>query len=168
MDFTTFITSIGWIPSILFTVGLGLLIFEMFNPGFHAPGITGIILLVFGIIFSAHTVQEALMMVIILLAILGIALSIILNSATKGHLSKNLILSHTSNRESGYIGTEDLSFFLGKQGMTLTNLRPSGIANFNGVKLDVVSDGEFISKDTLVQVMKVEGRRIVVSRTTEK
>ena len=101
-------------------------------------------------------------MVIIIIAILGFVLSIVLSSATKGRLSKTLVLSHTSNREAGFIGTEDLGFFLGKEGVTLTNLRPSGTANFEGVKLDIVSEGDFIPKDTKVRVIKVEGRRIVV------
>jgi membrane-bound ClpP family serine protease len=164
MDITSFITNIGWMPIIFFILGLALLIFEMFHPGFHAPGITGIILLVCGIIFTAHSIQEALVMVVIIIAILGFALSMVLSSATNGRLSKTLVLSHTSKREAGYIGTEDLGFFLGKEGLTITNLRPSGTADFDGVKLDVVSQAEFIPKETKVIVMKVEGRRIVVCR----
>jgi membrane-bound ClpP family serine protease len=132
MDLITLITSIGWMPALFLILGLGLLIFEMFHPGFHAPGITGIILLVLGIVFAAHSLLEALVMVIIILAILGFALSIVLSSATKGRLSKTLVLTHSSKREDGYIGTEDLGYFLGKEGVTITNLRPAGIANFDG------------------------------------
>ncbi|WML34888.1 NfeD family protein [Clostridium sp. OS1-26] len=47
-------------------------------------------------------------------------------------------------------------------GTTLTILRPAGIADVNGIKLDVVSEGEFISKDRKIEIIKVEGRRIVV------
>ena len=44
-------------------------------------------------------------------------------------------------------------------------LRPTGMAEFDGVKLNVQSDGEFIPKDVLVKVERVEGARIVVRRT---
>jgi len=43
-------------------------------------------------------------------------------------------------------------------------LRPSGTADFSGIKLDVVSDGEFIPKDTTVIINKIEGHRIVVKQ----
>ena len=167
MDLLLFITNIGLVPAILLILGLAFLIFEMFHPGFGVPGITGIILLIFGIIFTASNILEALVMIIIIIAILGIVLSFVLSSATKGHLSKTLILSQTSNREAGFIGTEDLGFFLGKEGITITNLRPAGTANFDGIKLDIVSESEFIPKDTRVTVIKVEGRRIVVRRSVE-
>jgi len=45
-----------------------------------------------------------------------------------------------------------------------TVLRPSGIVNFDGIKLDVVSEGEFIQPGSKVKIIKVEGRRIVVKK----
>ena len=46
--------------------------------------------------------------------------------------------------------------------MTHTALRPAGIGEFDGVKLNVVSDGEFIAQGRRVRVQKVAGNRIVV------
>jgi membrane-bound ClpP family serine protease len=162
MDILNFITSMGPVPAVCFILGFILLVIEMFHPGFGVPGVTGLILLLIGVILSARTVLEALIMIIVILALLGIALSFVLNSATKGFLSKKLVLSQTSKKESGYIGTEDLSYFLGKEGVATSILRPAGTANFDGVRLDVVSEGEFIAKDMKIVVVKVEGRRIVV------
>jgi membrane-bound ClpP family serine protease len=48
------------------------------------------------------------------------------------------------------------------QGVATTVLRPAGTADFEGVKLDVVTEGEFIDKGARLQVIRVEGRRIVV------
>lgn len=162
MDVLNFIVSIGPVPAACFMIGFVLLIFEMFHPGFGVPGIIGLVLLLVGVVLTARTMLEGLVMIIVILAILGLVFSFVLNSATKGYLSKKLILSHTSRKESGYIGTEDLSYFLGKEGMTTSVLRPAGTANFDGIKLDVVSEGEFIAKDTKIKIVKVEGRRIVV------
>ena len=44
----------------------------------------------------------------------------------------------------------------------MTTLRPTGSADFDGVKLDVVSDGEYIEPGCPVEITKVEGRRILV------
>jgi membrane-bound serine protease (ClpP class) len=51
---------------------------------------------------------------------------------------------------------------LGVEGKTITDLRPSGTASINGKRYDVVSNGEYISKDTMIIVTAVNGNRIVV------
>jgi membrane-bound ClpP family serine protease len=162
VDIVDFLFSISPIPAICFVAGLILLIFEMFHPGFGVPGAMGLLLLVVGVILSARTFTEALILVVIILALLGIALSFILHSASKGFIKRKLVLSHASKKEAGYIGTEDLEYFLGKEGVAVTVLRPSGTANFDGVKVDVVTEGDFVAKGAQIKVIKVEGRRIVV------
>jgi membrane-bound serine protease (ClpP class) len=56
----------------------------------------------------------------------------------------------------------ELEKLLGKVGETLTSLRPAGIAIFDGSRVDVVSEGGFLSKNTPVKVVKIEGRKVVV------
>jgi membrane-bound ClpP family serine protease len=51
---------------------------------------------------------------------------------------------------------------VGVAGKTVTDLRPAGTAVFNGKRYDVVSRGDFVSKNTEVTVVSVEGNRIVV------
>lgn len=162
MDIFSFLDGIQIYQVIILLLAIILLIIEMFTPGFGVPGGMGIILLVAGIILTASTPFEALVMIVILLIILGAALKIILHSAASGWLSKTLILNDSLTKSAGYIGTEDLEYFVGKEGITLTVLRPSGSAEFDGVKLDVVSEGEYIPKNTKVKITEVSGRRIVV------
>ena len=57
----------------------------------------------------------------------------------------------------------DLSGFLGKEGRTITLLRPAGDVDFNGVRMQVSSDGPYIEKDTMVRVTEVQANRIVVT-----
>jgi membrane-bound ClpP family serine protease len=156
------VVAMSWLAVICLFIGIVLVIVEMFHPGLGVPGITGVLLLIFGIVISAKNLFQVLVMVIIILAILAIALTIVLHSATKGRLSKILVLHEAQKKESGYIGTEDLKYFLGYEGSALTILRPAGTADFDGIKLDVVSEGDFIKKDAKVKIIKVEGRRIVV------
>ncbi|MFN3265615.1 MAG: NfeD family protein [Deinococcales bacterium] len=50
----------------------------------------------------------------------------------------------------------------GRYGSAVTDLRPSGVANIEGERVDVVSDGEFVKAGTMLEVIRVEGNRIVV------
>ena len=101
--------------------------------------------------------------IVIILSIIAIAISVSLRSATKGKLSKSKIILHdVESNEAGYRSTEDLEIFLGREGTATTVLRPTGMADFDGVKLNVVSEGEFVSAGTKVQIVRVEGSRILV------
>jgi membrane-bound serine protease (ClpP class) len=65
--------------------------------------------------------------------------------------------------EEGFSSASDkLDELLSAEGVAITTLRPSGTANINGNKVDVVSEGEMISKNTKIKVTDVKGNRIVV------
>jgi len=164
MDLFSFLDGIQLYQIIILLLGLILLIIEMFTPGFGVAGGLGLVLLVAGIILTASTPLEALVMIVILLVILGAALTVVLHSAAKGKLSKTLVLNDSLNKEAGYIGTEDLEYFIGKEGTTLTVLRPAGTAEFDGIRLDVVSEGDYIPRNSKVKIIQVTGRRIVVRK----
>lgn len=162
MEFISFIYNIQLLQAVFLIAGLGLVIFEMFHPGFGAPGILGTAFLILGVFLTAKSIAQAISMIIIIIAILVAVIAFVLRSATEGRLSRTLVLHESQNKGDGYIGTEDLEYFVGKEGIVCTDLRPSGTAEFDGVRLDVVSEGEFIPKDTEVMVVKAQGRRIVV------
>ena len=150
---------------ICFVIGIGLMVLEAFMPGFGLPGISGIILEVVAVALTwmNHGPMAALGMTRIVLSILAIAISMSLRSAANGKLSRSkLVLNDTESNEAGYRSTEDLDVFLGKEGVTTTVLRPTGMAEFDGVRLNVVSEGEFIQSGTRVQIVRVEGSRILV------
>ena len=54
--------------------------------------------------------------------------------------------------------------WLGKGGTAVSPLRPAGIAEIEGERVDVVSDGEFIEPGEPITVTRVDGNRIVVRR----
>lgn len=157
-----FLDGVQIYQAVILIAGLVFLIIEMFSPGFGVSGAIGLVLLVLGIFITASSPFEALVMFIILLAILGVALTVILHSARRGRLSKTLILNESLKKESGYSSTEDLQCFVGKEGIAQTVLRPAGTAEFDGIKLDVVTEGEYIKENTKVKVIQALGRRIVV------
>lgn len=150
---------------ICFVVGLGLIVLEAFMPGFGLPGIAGVILHVIAVVVTWINLGPvaALGMTIISLSVITIAISMSLRSVANGKLSKSkIVLNETESNEAGYRASEDMQVFLGKEGVTTTVLRPTGMAEFDGVRLNVVSEGEFIQSGAKVQIVRVEGSRVLV------
>ena len=147
---------------LLLVVGFILVVVEMYVPGFGVPGITGTACLIAGVIMKANSALEALIMAIVIIALLCVALSISIHSVSKGRLAKSKLVLHETATDAASIGETDLKYYLGREGTATTVLRPAGMGEFDGVKLNVVSDGEFIAAGEKVLVTSVEGNRSVV------
>jgi membrane-bound serine protease (ClpP class) len=82
-------------------------------------------------------------------------------------LFNKMVLFDSARKEDGYVSNKDRTDLLGKNGLTLTMLRPAGTAIFMDERVDVVTEGGFIAKDVKIKVIKVEGVRIVVRELDE-
>ena len=149
---------------ICLVLGLIFLIIEVFMPGFGLPGIAGVVLEGASIVmtFLKHGGLAALVITLIILGVVAIAISVALRKLP----NSSVILNETESVAEGYVAVRDMEVFLGKEGHTTTVLRPTGMAEFDGVKLNVQADGEYIPKDVPVRVERVEGARVVVRRMT--
>ena len=71
----------------------------------------------------------------------------------------------TSQKSSeGYNTSIGLEDFVGKLGYATSDLRPSGWCEFDSKKLFVVTEGEFVDRKEKVQILSVDGNRIVVRK----
>ena len=147
---------------VCFLLGLVFLIIEVFMPGFGLPGIAGVLLEVGSIVMTyiRHGGLAALVITLLILAVVAISISIALRRLPQS----SVILNETESVSDGYVAVQDMEVFLGKEGITTTVLRPTGMAEFDGVKLNVQADGEFVPKGVRVRVDHVEGVRVVVRR----
>lgn len=154
------------VPIILCLIaGIGLIVAEVFLPGFGLPGISGIILLIASVALAWVNLGPVagVGMLVICLAVVAIAISLALRSATKGRLSKSpIILKDTESPEEGYSAGGEMDVFLGREGVTTTVLRPTGMGEFDGVRLNIMTDGEYVPANTPVRIEKVDGSRIIV------
>lgn len=159
------IISLNWPAAICLLLGFALVVVELFVSGFGVPGIAGIGLLIAGVVLAADSLAEGLLLTVVIVVLLCLLLSVSLRSASKGRLSKTpLILSNSTAKEDGFTSASDMSYFLGREGVATTNLRPAGSGDFDGVRLDIVTMGEFIDKGERISIAQVEGNRIVVKR----
>lgn len=147
---------------ILFIAGFVLVGIEMVIPGFGAPGIGGIACLVAGVFCTADSVEQGVFITVIVLALLAVMVALILWLLSRGKLRSPIILEEEQKKEEGYISSGDLRYLLGKKGVADTDLRPGGVGNFDGISFDVLSDGKYISKGTKLEIIKVNGSKLIV------
>lgn len=165
---------------IIFIVGLILIAVEVFAlPGFGVAGISGIILVIIGLTvalidndifrdvrpFSWIEVLQPLALVAfsILAGLIG---SIILSrKLITSPAFPSLALNSSLTQEEGYIGVDKhQKDMLGKTGIAVTVLRPSGKVQIDDEIFDAVSDEGFINKNEKVKVIKDEAGQIYVMR----
>jgi len=153
-----------WTSLIVFIIGLILLVIEAISPGFGLPGISGIILIIAGIILAIGSVKQALESLSISIILTTIITILLIRRGYSFKSFDKIVLNTNLNKEGGYISSEDKKEYLGKEGIAISELRPSGIVEINGERLDAISEGVFIPKNANIKVVKVEGSKIIVRR----
>ncbi len=143
-------------------VGIGLLIFEVFLPGFGVAGLSGVALEITAVVLMARNegAVAATVLALIALCVAAVVLTVSLRSAAKGKLSRSEIVLNAT--EQGYASADDLQHLTGAEGEALTVLRPAGIALINGERVNVQTDGEYIPQGTRITVARVDGNRVLV------
>lgn len=143
------------IVALLFAFGVGLVFSEVFIPG-GVVGVIGslLILVAIGASFIQHGLVEGSVF-LTLACLAGFAFF---------HFAMNkLSLKDRQSREDGYVAViSGLDSLIGKTGQVESVLRPIGTARIDNNPVDVVTRGEMISPGTLIEVIEVEGNRVVV------
>lgn len=161
----------GWEQVLLIGVGLLLIGAEVFLiPGFGVAGVLGILALLAG--FGSSLVGAGATWGALLTAVSTAALSlaaaiaaglIVFRFLPRLPIGRRLILDTGLAAGAGYRSEPERDRrWLGHQGVTVSALRPSGIAQLDGERVDVVADGMFLEPDTPIEVIRVDGNRIVV------
>lgn len=155
----------------IFGIGIALLILgfvcavvEIAVPGFGIPGIAAVICLISGIFCVSDSVMEGIFVTLVVMVLLGTIMTTILWLLAKGKLRSPLILREAQKKEQGYISSSDLTYLLGKRGRAITDLRPSGAADFDEVRFDVLSEADYIEKGAALEIVKVNGSKMIVKQ----
>ncbi len=163
----------GWEEVLLAVAGIFLLVLELFViPGFGVAGVLGLLALLSALVMS--TVGEGSHSEFVLWAVVRMGFSIVvaivlsvvfLKFLPKLPVGRKLVLSTELEASEGYASAPISDYqWLGRTGLAHSTLRPAGIADIQGHRVDVVSDGEFIDAGEPIRVMHVDGNRIVVQR----
>ncbi len=154
----------------LFLLGLVLLALEIFAiPGFGVAGISGLLLMIVGLVLSMvdnvslHEMGEfnptplfkAAFVVMIGMFIPFVTILITAPKLFQSGVFKMLVLERTQQKEEGFVGVStEQKTFVGMMATTLTALRPSGKVEIDGEMYDAKSMDSFIDKGVEVKVVK--------------
>lgn len=169
---------ITWLAILLFVLGLVLIGIEIFVlPGFGVCGISGVLLLLvsLGLIAYGHwpTTTEEWMKFgnkagPFSLSLLGslVMVAVIVRYLPHIPVLNRLMLRPADEAEADLTPEHpqhaELRALLGAIGVAATPLRPAGKTQFGESFIDVVAEGGYIRPGTRVQVVEVEGNRVVV------
>jgi membrane-bound ClpP family serine protease len=171
---------ITWLAILLFVLGLILIALEVFVlPGFGVAGISGILLVLcgLGLVAYGHWPRSSGEWVGLAqkigpfgISLLGALVSVALVVRYLPHIPVLNRLMHRPADEASE-GLEsaldnpmhaELAALLGAIGVAATPLRPAGKTQFGDTFVDVVAEGGYIMPGARVQVVEVEGNRVVV------
>ncbi|MGG4468983.1 nodulation protein NfeD [Paenibacillus alvei] len=157
----------GYETIILFAVGVLLVLLEFFIVGGIA-GTLGIVAIIGSIFLAGGNAYHIAISICIAIAVSIIATILLVKVfGRKMKFFKKIVLRDSTSTEEGYVSNKTRNDLVGKTGITMTALRPSGTVVIGDERIDVVSEGNFIGKDVKVKIVKAEGSRIVVREFTD-
>ena len=160
----------GWEEVLLLGLGVLALGVEVFVlPGFGVAGVLGLAAVGAAMVLAMMGASPTTGDVVQALAILGASLVITaaVVYAWLRHIPNSdrwggLFLRGGMAQSDGYISAPQRADLVGQEGVAVTDLRPAGTAAIAGERVDVVTEGEFVTQGSAVRVVRSEGYRHVV------
>jgi membrane-bound serine protease (ClpP class) len=170
-----------YLAIMLFLLGLALVGIEIFLiPGFGVTGVCGILLILAGLVLAGlDKAPEStsdwvdligrLLRYGLTMAGAGVLAFVVARYLPKIPYANRLMLVPPEDKPEGdeaspLPGADAAVTLLGQVGTATSMLRPAGMAKFGDRYIDVVTEGDFIAPGTPIQVIEVEGTRIVVKK----
>jgi membrane-bound serine protease (ClpP class) len=151
---------------VLIVVGSAAILGEFFIPAFGIIGVAGLATVVSAVVmgFSEHGEPWGTLLLLTALVITPTVVIGGFRRFPKSFFGKRMILA---TDEATAPGEGDARVAVGAVGTALTPLHPGGTAELSGLRVSVVTAGEFVESGASVEVVTVEGARIVVRRSND-
>ncbi len=156
-----YLNHVSFLYFVMFMMGMLLLLVELYIPSFGIVGIMGTVAVGVSLVNAAGSMIEAILLSVFLLLVGFLTAYIYTRQGKDIFLSPNLVLDTAIKNKPVTQAPKDL---LGKNGVTLTALRPVGKAKIEDEIYEVLSDIEMIDAQVSIVVRHVEGSKIFVQK----
>ncbi|CAI6018126.1 NfeD family protein [Cohnella sp. JJ-181] len=148
---------------VLFVAGIAFIVLEMFVPSFGILGLLGGAGIVSGVVTAAYDTGNAFESLGYALLIALVLVVVVAYVFRRRGIWNRFILHERLTADQGFVPSGDgRELLVGSAGVTLSPLRPAGVAEIAGRRVDVISGGEFLNAGLRIEVVSVDGTRILV------
>ncbi|MCL2574401.1 MAG: hypothetical protein FWE34_07620 [Defluviitaleaceae bacterium] len=146
---------------VLMVIGLFLLVVDIYIEGFGILGIVALVVIAVALMMTAMSGDLGVYIVIgkIIVTVPGCIL--FFRFLRSRQLDGKLILTETLAEDK--VDLSGLEYFVGKEGVTKTALRPQGTVDFNGAGVEVCSESKYIPEGKRVKVVNLNGNKLMVA-----
>lgn len=153
----------------LLALGIVLLLVELvlMTHGFSAVLGIGCLVAAVAMLFSA-SVTHGFLVSAILVVLLPAVAPAVFHFWKRSAIGRRMVLDSPDDPNataSGIPSVADLERYKGRYGKTASPLRPSGVVEFDGRRIDSISEGVMIDAGEWVRCIAVQGTRVIVRQT---
>lgn len=147
---------------LLLVIGVLAIVLELIMPGYDGfiGGIVGVLSLVASAILAILFVPNGIFLVGVNLSVLGLACWIFFTYIRRNQFNGKIVLQDTLAED---LPALDFASLVGKEGKTLSIMRPYGEVDFNGIRVEASSGGPMIERGARVKVVETQATKVVVN-----
>ena len=151
------------VPIALILVGLALIVVEVtVVPGLNVIGVAGVLGAAVGVVvaFVEYGVAGGLgTLAATVLAAGGVGYLLVESGAWDRFVLTDTLMGGDAEAADE---AESRARLLGKTGTAITPLRPGGVAEVGGARVEVETEGAFVASGSAVRVVALDRRRVIV------
>lgn len=151
----------------VFLAGILCIIIEMLMPTVGLLAGAGVAAMLYSVVMTLGGDINAVYAMLVSFAMAVFIFALIVKKLPSSKLWNRLTLKDKSNTANGYVSAEPREELLGKRGIVVTELRPSGSALIADKLVDVISEGAFLTKGERIIVVAVNGNRVLVRKVNK-
>jgi membrane-bound serine protease (ClpP class) len=157
-----------WILWVVLLAGAGflLILLELFVPSAGLIGLLAAVVLVAATVIAFQNGGPTAGLITLLAIAAGVPCVVFFGFGlwTKSPLGRRFMLEAPKPEDVDDADVKELHLraLIGQHGVAVTPLRPAGIVEVNGMRVDTVTEGIMVEAGTRVKVVSVQGHRVVV------
>jgi membrane-bound ClpP family serine protease len=148
----------------LYAVCAALIVAEVFIPSGGLLGMGALVSLISGLtLFFRHSAVAGWIGVVVALFMVPSLLVLAYKLLPRTRFGRRVLLAPPVRQRGDAISDAlELSELLGRTGRVLTTMRPVGMCEFDGRRVECVAEGGYVQKDKKVKVIGVDGTQVTV------
>src|SRR5262249_37973224 len=142
----------------LIFLGFLLLVAELFIPSHGVLGVLSLAAVAVGVAFTyKYSLRVGTITMIAVFVAIPIVLSFLLPYWSRSPIGKRLVMARPDAESGAAVSTAlDLEKLRGRVGKTLSSLRPAGVVDFEGRRIDALTEGMMVDPGQWVKCVDVK------------